>query len=68
MEDELVELDDALTKLAEENAKAARGVEMRYFAGMGHEDIAHALSITVYRARQKWTYARARLRRELEKQ
>ena len=66
-EDELVELDEALTKLAEEDAKAARVVEMRYFAGMGHEDIAKALDITVYRARQKWTYARAWLRRELEK-
>ena len=29
---------------------------------MGHEEIAAALGITVYLARQKWTYARAWLR------
>lgn len=64
-DDQLLELDEALSKLAEEDAKAARVVEMRYFAGMGHEEIAAALDITVYRARQKWTYARAWLRKEL---
>lgn len=66
-EDELLELDEALAKLAEEDTKAARVVEMRYFAGMGHEEIATALGITVYRARQKWTYARAWLRREMQR-
>jgi len=29
------------------------------FAGLGHEEIAAALGITVYLARQKWTHARA---------
>lgn len=66
-DDELLALDAALQKLAREDEKAARVVEMRYFAGMGHEEIASALSITVYRARQKWTYARAWLRREMTK-
>jgi RNA polymerase sigma factor (TIGR02999 family) len=58
-DDELLALDEALTKLAAEDAVAAKVVELRQFAGLGHEDIAAALGITVYLARQKWTYARA---------
>jgi hypothetical protein len=34
---------------------AAKVVEFRRFAGLGHEEIAAALGITVYLARQKWT-------------
>jgi hypothetical protein len=34
-------------------------IELRQFAGLGHEQIAAALGITVYLARRKWTYARA---------
>jgi RNA polymerase sigma factor (TIGR02999 family) len=60
--DELIALDGALTKLAEEDPLAARVIELRRFAGLGHEDVAAALGITVYAARQKWTYARAWLR------
>lgn len=58
----LLDLDDALNKLAEEDPIAAKAVELRQFAGLGHEEIAAALEITVYQARQKWTYARAWLR------
>ncbi len=61
-DDDLLALDDALTRLAEEDAIAAKVVELRQFAGLGHEEIAAALGITVYLARQKWTYARAWLR------
>lgn len=66
-DDEIIELDEALTSLSKEDGIAERVVEMRYFAGMGHDEIAAALGITVYRARQKWTYARAWLRRELSR-
>jgi RNA polymerase sigma factor (TIGR02999 family) len=58
----LLDLDDALNELAEEDSIAAKVVELRHFAGLGHEEIAAALEITVYQARQKWTYARAWLR------
>lgn len=44
--DELLELDVALSKLAEEDPQAARVVEMRYFAEMGQEEIATALGVT----------------------
>ena len=55
----LLALDDALNRLASEDPVAAKVIELRQFAGLGHEEIAAALGITVYAARQKWTYARA---------
>jgi RNA polymerase sigma factor (TIGR02999 family) len=61
-DDRLLALDEALTRLAAEDPVAARVVEFRQFAGLGHEDVAAALGITVYAARQKWAYARAWLR------
>jgi RNA polymerase sigma factor (TIGR02999 family) len=64
-EDDVLALDEALSRLAAEDPVAARVVELRHFAGLGHEDIAGVLGITVYRARQKWTYARAWLRNAL---
>ncbi len=61
-DDRLLALDDALTRLAAEDPVAAQVVELRQFAGLGHDAIAAALGITVYAARQKWTFARAWLR------
>jgi RNA polymerase sigma factor (TIGR02999 family) len=58
-DDRLLALDEALVRLTAEDALAARVVELRQFGGVGHEQIAAALDITVYQARQKWTYARA---------
>jgi RNA polymerase sigma factor (TIGR02999 family) len=64
-DERLLALDAALTGLAGEDPLAARVVEMRHFTGLGHKDVAAALGITVYQARQKWTYARAWLREHL---
>src|SRR5689334_9133616 len=64
-DEELLALDEALTRLAEEDPVAAQVVAMRHFAGLGHEAIAAALGVTVYQARQKWAYARAWLRQAL---
>ena len=61
-DERLLALDEALTRLATEDPVAARVVELRQFAGLGHEQIAVTLGTTVYVARQKWTYARAWLR------
>ena len=62
----LLALDEALTRLAAEDALAAKVVELRHFTGLGHDAIARTLGITVYLARQKWTYARAWLRLALK--
>lgn len=64
-DDDLLDLDDALNRLAVEDPVAAKVIEFRQFAGLGHKEIAAALGITVYHARQKWTYARAWLGNEL---
>jgi RNA polymerase sigma factor (TIGR02999 family) len=58
----LLALDEALIRLAKEDPIAAKVVELKRFGGIGHEETAAALRITVYLARQKWTYARAWLR------
>jgi RNA polymerase sigma factor (TIGR02999 family) len=61
-DDDLLALNDALNRLAQEDPVAAKVVELHQFAGLGHEETATALGITVYLARRKWTYARAWLR------
>lgn len=58
----LLALDEALSQLALEDSLAAKVVELRRFAGLNHEQVAGALGVTIYQARQKWTYARAWLR------
>jgi RNA polymerase sigma factor (TIGR02999 family) len=58
-DDRLLALHEALLQLAEEDEIAARVIELHHFAGLGHQEVADALGITVYRARQKWTYANA---------
>ena len=63
--DDILALDEALSRLAAEDALAARVVELRHFAGLGHDDVAAVLGVTVYQARQKWAYARAWLRHAL---
>jgi RNA polymerase sigma factor (TIGR02999 family) len=65
--EDLLALDEALTALAAVDDQAAKVVELRYFAGLGHEQVASTLGITVYQARQKWTYARAWLRDVLDR-
>jgi RNA polymerase sigma factor (TIGR02999 family) len=65
-DDDILALDEALDRLMIEDSIAARVVELRQFAGLGHEEVAATLGITVYLARQKWTYARAWLRDALE--
>ncbi|HEV8070564.1 MAG TPA: ECF-type sigma factor [Planctomycetaceae bacterium] len=63
----LLALDDALTRLAAEDRVAAKIVEMHHFAGLSHEVVADSLGLTVYRVRQKWTYAQVWLRDAIER-
>jgi RNA polymerase sigma factor (TIGR02999 family) len=58
-DDHLLALNDALERLAAEDPLAARVVDLRRFAGLNHEQVAATMGITVYQARQRWTYARA---------
>jgi RNA polymerase sigma factor (TIGR02999 family) len=60
--DQVLALDDALTRLAAEDAQAAQVVNLHHFGGLSHDLVAEALGVTIYQARQKWSYARAWLR------
>jgi RNA polymerase sigma factor (TIGR02999 family) len=63
----ILALDDALTRLAAEDRQAAQVVEMHHFGGLSHEVVSDALGLSVYRVRQKWTYAQAWLRDDLKR-
>ena len=63
----LLGLDEALTKLAEEEPQIARLVELRFFAGLGIDEAAQMLQVSPRTAKRHWAYARAWLRRELER-
>jgi RNA polymerase sigma factor (TIGR02999 family) len=64
--DELLALDEALVKLAAEDAIAAEVVKLRYYAGLSVEEAADALGISRANAYRHWTYARAWLRCALQ--
>ena len=64
--DQLLDLDAALTKLAEQEPDIAKLVELRYFAGLTVEDAAHAMEVSPRTVKRQWAYARAWLGRELE--
>ena len=63
---ELLALDDALTKLRGVNERAANVVELRFFAGLSVDEIAHALDLGTATVKRDWRYARAWLHDELE--
>src|SRR5262245_10194605 len=60
--EDLIDLDDALTRLAVEDPQAARLIQLRYFAGLSIEDAAEAVGISRSTAYEHWSYARVRLR------
>jgi RNA polymerase sigma-70 factor, ECF subfamily len=63
----LVELDEALSMLARQDARKSRIVELRYFGGLSIEETAEVLGISPTTVRREWTLAKAWLRRELGK-
>jgi len=63
--DELLDLDAALTRLANDEPEMARLVELRYFAGLSVEESAKALGMSTRTVKRNWAFARAWLGREL---
>jgi len=66
-ENDLLELDEALRKLAEKDARKAKLVELRYFAGLTMQQAAKALDISVATAERDWKFSRAWLHREVSR-
>src|SRR5262245_44150299 len=64
--DDILALDDALTRLAEKDPEAARVVQLHFFAGLPIERVAQTLGISRATAYRQWAYARARLRSVLD--
>src|SRR4051794_22713831 len=63
--DELLLIDEAITKLAHEDAHAAQLVRLRYFAGLSVEEAAAMCGLSRSTAYEHWSYARAWLHCEL---
>lgn len=62
----LLDLDQALRRLADISPRQAQLVEMRFFAGLSVEDAARSLNISERSAQLDWRTARAWLRANLE--
>ncbi len=62
---DLLDLDDALTRLAAADREAAELVKLRFFAGLSMEQVAEVMGISRRTAQHLWAYARSWLRQEL---
>lgn len=61
----IADLDAALLRLERLNARQAKVVELRFFAGLKEEEIAELLSVSARTVRRDWTIARAWIYAEL---
>ncbi len=62
----LLDLDEALTALAQVDPRAAQVVELHYFSGLEFGPIAEQLQVSERTVQRDWRAARAWLKRELE--
>jgi RNA polymerase sigma factor (TIGR02999 family) len=65
--DDLFAVDEALTRLAAAHPRAARLVQLRFFLGQTLEEAAANLGLQARTAYRDWAYARAWLRRQLDR-
>jgi RNA polymerase sigma-70 factor (ECF subfamily) len=64
--DNMLGLDESLTRLEKLDARQGRIVELRYFGGLKIEEVAEILSISPTTVRREWTSAKAWLYGELK--
>jgi RNA polymerase sigma factor (TIGR02999 family) len=64
-EQALLDVNEAVARLAQLSPRLAQVVNCRFFAGYGDEETAQALGLTERTVRRDWAKARAWLRREL---
>jgi RNA polymerase sigma factor (TIGR02999 family) len=64
-EQSILALDEALTAFSRMAARQARVVELRYFGGLGEEEIAEVMDISSRTVRRDWEFARVWPAREL---
>ena len=56
---DILDLDQALTKLEKADARAARVVELRFFGGLQENEIAEALGVSLITVKRDWKVARS---------
>jgi len=66
-DDQVLLLDEALTKLAAVRSQAAALVNLRFFSGLTIEEAAPVVGLSTRTARRLWAFARAWLRREMKR-
>jgi RNA polymerase sigma factor (TIGR02999 family) len=66
--DDLLHIDEALTRLAAEDGQAARLIQLRYFGGLSVEDAAELVGVARSTAYEHWAYARVRLKTLLDRE
>lgn len=64
---DLVELDQALNRLAEIDPQQSKIVELRFFSGLNVEETAAALNISPATVKRDWSVAKAWLHREISR-
>jgi len=64
--EQIVALDEAISRLEKQDPDAAKVVQLRFFAGLGVEETAQTLGIAPRTVKREWAYARAFLFRVLE--
>jgi RNA polymerase sigma-70 factor (ECF subfamily) len=62
---EILDLNDALERLATLDSRKAQVVELRYFGGLKQDEIAEVLKISSVTVRRDWVFAKAWLYSEL---
>jgi DNA-directed RNA polymerase specialized sigma24 family protein len=67
-DDRLLALDEALERFARDQPRMAELVKLRFFAGLPIEKVADMLGISPRTAKRDWTFSRAWLRRETERE
>ena len=63
--EELIALDEALTKFSRHYPRAGRIVELRYFAGLTEAETAEVMDISISTFKREWGFAKVWLLRQL---
>jgi RNA polymerase sigma factor (TIGR02999 family) len=66
-DDEVLAVDEVLNRFAEEEPRAARVVKLLYFVRLTQEQAAHQLGVSVATVERDWAFARAWLKREIQR-
>lgn len=65
LSEDVIALDEAMTRLAQEKPVVVEVVKLRYFAGLTHRQISQMLGISQRTVDSYWAYARAWLHKEI---